>query len=1160
MKAKQSNIDMDDSSGYHAKRRELDDSLSRDSNFAEQAYGKQNSPVIETNNGLSSLESSLEQAEVEVMRLQSLASTSASQQPQPSEAATNLDDTIEKLETIAVSQTITPETQSRALLILGSSLSIRNTFKRTLNVKTSIEDKVQAVKAFVECLIITNRHKSEQISARLDLLVEELNFLLDEPYDRELFEQILEPLRTLRITLSELEKYQPWLIVWSGIHIARYLDSDLEATDSFDEALDGLSLSQTNFPDDPIATTWYSSLVKRHAEKFLATENIEIVDRLIKLFSQLRVVPEIQSLEHEMSHKELGDVFEKVMQRFTNQSADYRDLHRALSIYNEYELYMAVKDPYMPILLLCKLSDGSGAWGDADRVFRLVELATKEHPPTVKCFTGSTCVCIKATFAVQRLRYNRTKNAAVLDASIATAENLLVEAKNNAKARSYVISQLADLRATRGKLKMKNKDVKGAEEDLHQAMTLAEAELEENTANTGTANTVANICESLFYLTKERQYVDKAIVILLAECDLSESRSEPGFPGNCYDAGYLLLKRNRAFREKKDRAQALELLKRGHEYTRGNLEMRIFCAQEAAQVEEDDSHWEEASSLYRLTIDLIRSFELQHMRNVDRQRKVSQFGLVATSAAATLLNAGGSATEALCLLESGRELLASSLRELRGDISSLKDVHPALAKDFITLRDAIDFSGDEGASIASTGSERVREPLGTDRQYAVQQFRKLIDEIRKLPDFTEFLATATVEELMSGAQHGPAVILNCSQSRCDALLVTVDDISNIRLSIKGAHVIRKVRELRASGVSFDLLKWLWDMIVSPVLEALGYDKAPLNGKFPRVWWIPTGYLSLLPIHAAGAHLDRSSNAAIDRVMSSYATSLTSLVDRSRRNRSNKEPNGSIGIKHATLVSMTTTPGLGQRADLLFAEKETEVVKGLMASLKIEVAEPFPDREHVLDELRRSQLLHFAGHGKSNDVELSASSFLLRDWQTNPLTTEDIRSTSLNNSPKFLAYLSACSTGPNSNVATPLMDENVHLISSFRLAGFRHVVGTLWEVQDEYCVDVARIFYETLRDEGISDNAVCLGLHRATMTLRNRVVTSVIKADSSIANANIENSHVSTSMPLGLQQLIRYRKQPSIPHRLPTKPPPTWLMSTTLPQFMISNVPLSGKVD
>jgi hypothetical protein len=48
---------------------------------------------------------------------------------------------------------------------------------------------------------------------------------------------------------------------------------------------------------------------------------------------------------------------------------------------------------------------------------------------------------------------------------------------------------------------------------------------------------------------------------------------------------------------------------------------------------------------------------------------------------------------------------------------------------------------------------------------------------------------------MSGAQYGPVVLLNCSQSRCDALLVTVDDVSNIRLEIKGKDVISKVREL-----------------------------------------------------------------------------------------------------------------------------------------------------------------------------------------------------------------------------------------------------------------------------------------------------------------------------------------------------------------------------
>ena len=34
-----------------------------------------------------------------------------------------------------------------------------------------------------------------------------------------------------------------------------------------------------------------------------------------------------------------------------------------------------------------------------------------------------------------------------------------------------------------------------------------------------------------------------------------------------------------------------------------------------------------------------------------------------------------------------------------------------------------------------------------------------------------------------------------------------------------------------------------------------------------------------------------------------------------------------------------------------------------------------------------------------------------------------------------------------------------------------------------CVDVARVFYETLRDEGMIDTAVCRGLHRAIRALR-----------------------------------------------------------------------------
>ncbi|RYP34795.1 hypothetical protein DL768_011034 [Monosporascus sp. mg162] len=59
-----------------------------------------------------------------------------------------------------------------------------------------------------------------------------------------------------------------------------------------------------------------------------------------------------------------------------------------------------------------------------------------------------------------------------------------------------------------------------------------------------------------------------------------------------------------------------------------------------------------------------------------------------------------------------------------------------------------------------------------------------------------------------------------------------------------------------------------------------------------------------------------------------------------------------------------------------------------------------------------------------------------------------------------------------------------------LAGFRHVIGTLWSVDDRLCVDMARITYGVLRDEGISDGAVSAGLHRATRELRNQWVQDV----------------------------------------------------------------------
>lgn len=55
----------------------------------------------------------------------------------------------------------------------------------------------------------------------------------------------------------------------------------------------------------------------------------------------------------------------------------------------------------------------------------------------------------------------------------------------------------------------------------------------------------------------------------------------------------------------------------------------------------------------------------------------------------------------------------------------------------------------------------------------------------------------------------------------------------------------------------------------------------------------------------------------------------------------------------------------------------------------------------------------------------------------------------------VAYLSACCTAANASDAWA--DESIHIASSFQLAGFSHVLGTMWESDDTASRDVSGEF-------------------------------------------------------------------------------------------------------
>ncbi|KAI3326723.1 hypothetical protein HD806DRAFT_488009 [Xylariaceae sp. AK1471] len=517
---------------------------------------------------------------------------------------------------------------------------------------------------------------------------------------------------------------------------------------------------------------------------------------------------------------------------------------------------------------------------------------------------------------------------------------------------------------------------------------------------------------------------------------------------------------------------------------------RIRLAWKAARILNEQLNWKESSQLLQEALNLLPIISSRSLKHTDKEYMLAEFAGLASTAAATALNAGKDVFHALQLLELGRDVIASPLMDMRGDISDLKQNHPSLADEFIFLRDVLDLPTDRSNLPISNDDISWWESHVKRRREAEQKFGELVMKIRTQRGFNRFLRPLAADELMAAADPGPIIVVNLSLYRCDAFLVERDRIRALELCGPALEeVLKRALDLRLSGTGVDiapLLERLWDDVARPSLDALGFKNPISDNNWPRVWWIPTGLLGQLPLHAAGYHTSGRSETVLDRVMSSYASSIKALLYGRRHHRRPANPHAD----YALLVAMRETPDL---PILPFAEMEVEMLHGLCPSLQLRPVTPIPRKDDVLKYLQTCSIFHFAGHGQSNLAEPSRSCLLLEDWKTNPLSVGDLRDQSLQENAPFLAYLGACSTGANKTVL--LADEGIHLVSAFQLAGFRHVVGMLWEVEDRHCRDVAMGFYKTLRDEGMKDAAVCLGLHRAVRALRDKETRDIARMHS-----------------------------------------------------------------
>lgn len=402
------------------------------------------------------------------------------------------------------------------------------------------------------------------------------------------------------------------------------------------------------------------------------------------------------------------------------------------------------------------------------------------------------------------------------------------------------------------------------------------------------------------------------------------------------------------------------------------------------------------------------------------------------------------------------------------------------------------------------------------RMDLAREWDELVEKIRRLDGFEDFLKPPRLEALLPAASGGPIVIINVSRWRCDALLVRtsgveVEELPRLTLDsavgtasrylqvlnkVDGAaHELYLARQPLDSGEQTlaatrryteakrawqdarderdatltSVLRWLWDDIAEPVLNVLGFRGTPgPDEEWPRLWWCPTGPLTLLPLHAAGYHDEpEAKRTVLDRVVSSYTPTLRALLEARRPLAASPEDDRLL------IVSLANTP---DEVPLDDVARE----RNLLTSL-------FPTRHTLLDgeaatatavqeQLSHHRWAHFSCHGGQNLADPSQGGLLLHD---SILTIADI---SARQHQGEFAFLSACMTAVG---GVTLPDEAITLAAALHYTGYRQVIGTMWTVYDQTAADVAEAVYGDLTSTGrFKPDRAALALHKAIRDLRD----------------------------------------------------------------------------
>ncbi|KAG8750016.1 hypothetical protein FRC14_000878 [Serendipita sp. 396] len=377
----------------------------------------------------------------------------------------------------------------------------------------------------------------------------------------------------------------------------------------------------------------------------------------------------------------------------------------------------------------------------------------------------------------------------------------------------------------------------------------------------------------------------------------------------------------------------------------------------------------------------------------DRHQHLVQIGAIVRDAAATAISLGHY-NKAAEWLEQGRSVVWNQILQLRTPVDRLRDVEPELADQLVHVSRLL---GGEQRDPQDEVGPSSQEKGQRNRDLAVER-EILVQRIRELPEFKDFLRPPKSSRLFSAAKNGPVIVLNIAKKRCDALALIdgLDEVVHIPLPdftlekatklqadlaalLKSSGVrMRAIRDPEIEGGGDNeckrILAQLWYCLVKPVLDSLAFS--PYPEALPRIWWCVTGPLAFLPIHAAGVYDGDSAYEQISNyVISSYTPTLSALIEL---------PNASLEA-HFKMLSVIE-PSIG-RWHIPNTKKELEYIRshiGMRDHIILESLEA--TKERAMKAMKDCNWLHLACHGSQDESVPTKSGLKLCDGN---LTLEEI---------------------------------------------------------------------------------------------------------------------------------------------------------------------------